>query len=85
MLLAEYSRGRSVVFALVRSVGARMQAMCLSLGHTPPPPVVEAITRQLVELPFAYNGVASVPIRGKLSKLLASVCPGVRAVVQRGH
>jgi len=30
------------------------QAMCSSLGHTCPPSVVEAVTKQMQELPMTY-------------------------------
>lgn len=55
--------------------------MCLSLGHTPPQAIIDAITNQLKTLPFAYNGVSSAPVRAKLCKLLADVIPGNRLVV----
>lgn len=56
--------------------------MCLSLGHTPPQAIIDAITSQLKTLPFAYNGVSSAPIRGKLCKLLADVIPGVIVLLE---
>ena len=50
--------------------------MCLSLGHTPPQSVVDDVTEQLKTLAYGYGGIAAVPIRAKMSKLLAEIVPG---------
>jgi len=51
-------------------------AMCSNHGHTVDSSVVAAIVEQLESLPYAYPGVFHTPIRGRLCKLLADLCPG---------
>jgi adenosylmethionine-8-amino-7-oxononanoate aminotransferase len=51
------------------------QAMCISLGFTPPEEVREAIHRQLESLPYIYPGVSMTEIRARTSALLAEICP----------
>jgi len=52
------------------------QAMCISHGYTVPQEVKDAVAHQLEHLPYGYPGVTALPIRAKLSKLLAQICPG---------
>lgn len=51
-------------------------AMCTNHGHTLHPTVIEAITNQINTAPYAYPGMFTSGIRGRLSKLLADICPG---------
>ena len=52
------------------------QAVCSNLGHTIPPAVRDAVVKQMDEVPFVYGGLGIAPVRARLSKLLAEVCPG---------
>ena len=52
------------------------QAVCCNLGHTLPAEVREAINSQMDSVSFLYGGLAISEIRGRLSRLLADVCPG---------
>ena len=52
------------------------QAMCLHQGHTPHPSIVDAVTAQLREAPYAYPGMTMVPVRAKLCALLSDIFPG---------
>jgi len=51
-------------------------AMCLHLGHTPPPEVLDAVREQLDTLAYCYPGVSVTPVRARLSALLADILPG---------
>jgi len=52
------------------------QAMCSNLGHTVPPSVVAAINKQLNEIAYSYPCQTVVPVKAKLSSLLADLLPG---------
>ena len=52
------------------------QAVCANLGHTVPPAVRDAVAKQLETIPFVYGGLGISPVRAKLAKLLAEICPG---------
>lgn len=51
------------------------QAICVNLGHSPPPAVQEAVARQLNALPFVYGGLAATEPRARLAALLSEVMP----------
>eukprot|EP00735_Rhodelphis_limneticus_P001784 TRINITY_DN12471_c0_g1::TRINITY_DN12471_c0_g1_i1::g.15078::m.15078 TRINITY_DN12471_c0_g1::TRINITY_DN12471_c0_g1_i1::g.15078 ORF type:complete len:521 (+),score=139.69,sp/P33189/YHXA_BACSU/32.26/3e-57,Aminotran_3/PF00202.16/1.5e+03,Aminotran_3/PF00202.16/1.2e-72,Beta_elim_lyase/PF01212.16/0.036 TRINITY_DN12471_c0_g1_i1:38-1564(+) len=51
-------------------------AMCTHFGHTPPQSLIDAVTKQLQTLAYAYPGAAYTPIRAKFCKLLSDICPG---------
>eukprot|EP00039_Didymoeca_costata_P020201 m.340432 g.340432 ORF g.340432 m.340432 type:complete len:511 (+) comp19305_c0_seq1:213-1745(+) len=51
-------------------------AMCLSQGHTPDQEIVDAVTKQLTTMPYAYPGMFHSQIRARLCKLLSQICPG---------
>jgi len=52
------------------------QAICTNFGHEVPEAVVEAINKQLKDVPYIYGGLGMVPVRARLSKLLAEISPG---------
>ena len=52
------------------------QAMCISMGHTPPDSVVDAVAHQLRTLAYTYPGVSTTPVRARLCALLADLFPG---------
>lgn len=51
-------------------------AMCSHLGHTIPESIMEAVIKQMRDLPYVYPGVGVAPIRAQLSSLLADIVPG---------
>jgi len=51
------------------------QAICTNLGYDVPPAVVDAVTRQLTELPHVYGGMGVVEPRARLASLLAELLP----------
>lgn len=51
-------------------------AMCSHLGHTIPDSIMEAVIKQMRDLPYVYPGVGVAPIRAQLSSLLADIVPG---------
>ena len=51
------------------------QAVCTNLGYDVPPAVIEAVTRQLTELPHVYSGLGMVEPRARLAALLAELLP----------
>eukprot|EP00439_Symbiodinium_sp_Y106_P035523 s1147_g4.t1 len=50
------------------------QAVCVNLGHTEV--IKQGINEQLDSLPYVYGGLGLAPVRAKLAKLLAEICPG---------
>jgi len=52
------------------------QAVCVNLGHTVPEVIKQGINEQLDSLPYVYGGLGLAPVRAKLAKLLAEICPG---------
>lgn len=52
------------------------QAICTNFGHEVPEAVLEAINAQLKSVPYLYGGLGMVPVRARLSKLLAEITPG---------
>jgi len=52
------------------------QAVCTNLGYDVPPAVVDAVNKQLTELPHAYSGMAIVEARARLASLLSEMLPG---------
>ncbi len=52
------------------------QAMCSNLGHTVPQEVIDEINTQLKTIAYAYPCATVVPIKAKLSALLADLLPG---------
>lgn len=52
------------------------QAICVNLGHTCPVEVVAAVKNQMESLPYIYSGMGIVPVRARLSKLMAEITPG---------
>jgi adenosylmethionine-8-amino-7-oxononanoate aminotransferase len=52
------------------------QAVCNNFGYDVPDQVLQAVQRQMETLPFLYSGMGMVPVRARLSKLLAEICPG---------
>jgi len=52
------------------------QAVCNSFGHTVPGPVLEAVQRQMEAVSYVYGGLGMVPVRARLSQLLAEISPG---------
>jgi adenosylmethionine-8-amino-7-oxononanoate aminotransferase len=52
------------------------QAVCSNFGHDVPEAVVGAINTQLRTVPYLYGGLGMVPVRARLSKLLADITPG---------
>lgn len=72
-------RGEGVYFwdaSGKRYMDFNSMAMCSHHGHTVDPSIIEAINHQLKTIPYAYPGVFITGVRGKLSKLLADICPG---------
>ena len=49
------------------------QAVCVNMGHTVPPSVIEAVTKQLETVPMIYSGVGMVEVRARLSALIADL------------
>jgi len=52
------------------------QAICCNLGHDVPPAVVEAVRKQMEDCFYVYGGLGIVPVRARLSKLMAQLMPG---------
>jgi len=52
------------------------QAICTNLGHDVPPAVIDAVTKQLVELPMVYGGLALTEVRCRLAQLMSELLPG---------
>jgi len=52
------------------------QAVCVNFGYTMPEAVKEAMNEQMNTLPYMYGGLGLAPVRAKLAKLLAEICPG---------
>jgi adenosylmethionine-8-amino-7-oxononanoate aminotransferase len=52
------------------------QAVCCNFGHTAPLEVLEAVTKQMSQLPYVYGGMGVVPVRARLSQLMAEITPG---------
>jgi len=52
------------------------QAVCVNFGHTPPPEVVNAVMDQMQSVAYVYSGMGMVPVRSRLSKLMAEISPG---------
>jgi len=52
------------------------QAICTNFGHGVPEAVLKAINKQLTSVPYVYGGLGMVPVRARLSKLLADIVPG---------
>jgi len=52
------------------------EAVCVNLGHTMPDSVKQAMNEQMDTAPFVYGGMGIVPVRAKLSSLLAELAPG---------
>jgi taurine--2-oxoglutarate transaminase len=52
------------------------QAVCSNMGYTLPGSVVEAVTRQLTNLPFVYGGLGMTEIRARFSSLMSELLPG---------
>jgi len=52
------------------------EAVCVNLGHTMPDSVRHAMNEQMEKAPFVYGGMGIVPVRAKLSALLAELAPG---------
>lgn len=52
------------------------EAVCVNLGHSVPESVKEAMLEQMKQTPFVYGGIGLVPVRAKLSALLAELAPG---------
>lgn len=66
---------------LIDSTGKRYldwtsQAVCSNLGHDVPPAVVDAVTKQLQDCSYIYGGMGIVPVRARLSRLMAELMPG---------
>ena len=51
------------------------QAICTNLGYDVPPAVVEAVTRQLTDLPHVYSGMGLVEPRARLAALMSELLP----------
>jgi len=52
------------------------QAVCCNLGHDVPPAVLEATMKQMQDCSYVYGGMGMVPVRARLSKLMADLMPG---------
>jgi len=52
------------------------QAICSNLGYDVPHSVLEAVNRQMKQLPIVYGGLANTEIRIRLASLLAELLPG---------
>jgi taurine--2-oxoglutarate transaminase len=52
------------------------QAVCSNFGHDVPPVVMQAVQKQMQEVPYMYSGMGMVPVRARLSKLMAELMPG---------
>eukprot|EP00658_Telonema_sp_P-2_P068809 TRINITY_DN577_c0_g1_i14.p1 TRINITY_DN577_c0_g1~~TRINITY_DN577_c0_g1_i14.p1 ORF type:complete len:452 (-),score=130.79 TRINITY_DN577_c0_g1_i14:293-1648(-) len=51
------------------------QAVCANLGYDVPPQVMDAVTKQLGSLPYAYGGLSHTEIRVRISSLLSELLP----------
>lgn len=52
------------------------QAVCVNLGHDVPQAVLDATMKQMQECAYLYGGMGMVPVRARLSKLMADLMPG---------
>jgi len=52
------------------------QAICCNFGHDVPKAALEAVNKQMTSVPYIYGGLGMVPVRARLSKLLADIMPG---------
>lgn len=52
------------------------QAVCVNLGYTVPESIKDAVNAQLETMPYLYGGLGLAPVRAKLAKLMAEICPG---------
>lgn len=52
------------------------QAVCVNLGHDVPQAVLDATMKQMQECAYLYGGMGIVPVRARLSKLMADLMPG---------
>lgn len=52
------------------------QAICTNLGYDVPPTVLQAVSKQLAQLPMAYGGLGNTEIRVRLATLLSELLPG---------
>eukprot|EP00437_Effrenium_voratum_P004161 CAMPEP_0181424698 /NCGR_PEP_ID=MMETSP1110-20121109/14781_1 /TAXON_ID=174948 /ORGANISM="Symbiodinium sp., Strain CCMP421" /LENGTH=517 /DNA_ID=CAMNT_0023547869 /DNA_START=32 /DNA_END=1585 /DNA_ORIENTATION=- len=52
------------------------EAVCVNLGHTIPDSVKQAMIEQMEQTAFVYGGMGVVPVRARLSALLAELAPG---------
>mmetsp|Transcript_77282 Transcript_77282/g.216004 ORF Transcript_77282/g.216004 Transcript_77282/m.216004 type:complete len:531 (+) Transcript_77282:83-1675(+) len=52
------------------------QAVCSNFGHDVPSVVMQAVQKQMQEVPYMYSGMGMVPVRARLSKLMAELTPG---------
>jgi len=51
------------------------QAVCTNLGYDVPPAVVEAVQKQLTELPMVYGGLGIVEVRTRMAQLMSEILP----------
>jgi len=51
------------------------QAICVNMGHSVPPAVMNAITHQLETAPHVYSGLGMVEMRSRLSALMSDLLP----------
>ena len=51
------------------------QAVCVNMGHTVPPSVIEAVVKQLETVPMIYAGVGMTEQRARLSALISDILP----------
>eukprot|EP00053_Salpingoeca_punica_P016989 m.162436 g.162436 ORF g.162436 m.162436 type:complete len:525 (+) comp17087_c1_seq1:37-1611(+) len=59
-----------------RYIDWNSMAMCSNHGHTPDQSIIDAVVEQMKSIPYAYPGAFVTPVRGRLCKLLADICPG---------
>lgn len=52
------------------------QAICTNLGYNVPPSVMQAVTKQLQQLPMVYGGLGNTEIRIRLASILSELLPG---------
>eukprot|EP00977_Amphora_coffeiformis_P010001 scaffold2347_cov173-Amphora_coffeaeformis.AAC.2 len=52
------------------------QAVCSNIGYDMPPAVMQAVTQQMKQLPFAYGGLSICEVRARLSALVSEIMPG---------
>jgi len=52
------------------------QAVCTNLGYDLPPSLIDAVTKQVTDLPFVYGGMGLTEIRARFSKLMSDIMPG---------